>query len=241
MTMQNIPEFSDLSSTCMQEDSCGSLQHTKCNPFHLSSFKKNAISEICQVNAVYFELYEIPGKVLEKYFGECDLSNLSDTYGILYPDCTIPHIPRKHLLFYDLKVLGEHFTSKKSHSQKSCAIMAYWGEQSHFLKVGLVEYFFVHTIVSPRDSSSLVEASTQIEHIFAKVKWYQDHFRPLHYHYPIHLVCTLFEPENKYSFIPVSRVLCRCALSPKVSLTFDYGQDDAIVTSPYFLTHANLL
>ena len=98
---------------------------------------------------------------------ECDLSNLSDTYGILYPDCTIPHIPRKHLLFYDLKVLGEHFTSKKSHSQKLCAVMVYWGEQSHFLKVGLVECLFVHT-----DSSSLVEANTEIEHIFARVKWY---------------------------------------------------------------------
>jgi len=71
MTMQNIPEFSDLSLTCKQEDSCGSLQHRKCNPL---IFQEKCF--LCQVNAVYFELYEISGKVLEKYFGECDLSNL---------------------------------------------------------------------------------------------------------------------------------------------------------------------
>ena len=94
------------------------------------------------------------------------------------------------------------------------------------MKVGLVEY---HSLLS--------DSNKETKHLLAKVKWYQDHFRPFHFHFPLRLVFTLFEPENKYSFIPVSRFLCRCAISPK--LKFDYGNDYAFVVSPYLITHAN--
>lgn len=92
--------------------------------------------------------------------------------------------------------------------------MAHWGDCAHSsnvcpLKVGLVEYFFIHTLHSDDDPER--------KHLFAKVKWYQDHIRPRYFYSPIRLVCTLFESESKYSFIPVSCFLCRCALSPSVT------------------------
>ena len=241
MAVQSIPEFSVLASFCVSEDSCGSLQHTKCDPFHLFSYKKNSVCNISCINACFLDLHQIYGKVVEKYFCDSDLENLTGTYSIIYPSHNIPHIPRKHLLFSNLKVLGEHFLSNISHSQRSSAIMAYWGDspntQVHVypLKVGLVEYFFVHTC-----RMRLSDGTSEVEHLFAKVRWYQDHFRPFHLYYPLRLVCALFESENKHSFIPVSRFLCRCAVSPKVSFTFDYGTDYAVVVSPYFLANANL-
>lgn len=166
--------------------------------------------------------------------------NLNDMYSILYPNHTITHVPRKHFVFSTLRMLGEHFLSINSHSQRSPAIMAYWGcpppnspTGIRPLKIGIVDYFFIHTAVFPNST----EKKT---HLFAEVKWFQEHIRPFHFHQPLRLVCTLFEPENKHSFIPVSRLLCRCAITPKLSLAFDYGVDNAIVVCPYFIAHANL-
>lgn len=135
-------------------------------------------------------------------------------------------------------MLSEHFISVRSLSQRSPVVMAYWGSPSptnhmYPVKIGLVEYYFLH-------SFSLSDSRKETKHLLAKVKWYQDHFRPFHFYFPIHLVCTLFEPENKYSFIPVSRFLCR-SVSPKLSLKFDYGNDYALVVSPYLIIHANIL
>lgn len=188
--------------------------------------------DICHINTDYLDIHKISGKIDEKYFCDSDLDNLSGTYSILYPNNTFPHIHCKHLLFNDLKVLGEQFSSEKSRSQRSSAIMAYWGEPALNtnicpLKVGLVEYFFIHTLCSNN--------GTENEHLFAKVKWHQDHFRPLYLYPPIRLDYILFESESKYSFILISRFLRRAALSPKVSFSFVYGQDYA---SPYFLAHA---
>ena len=229
MTMNNIPEFSDFASLCTQEDG-GSLQHTNCNPYSLSSYKKN---EACYINSECLDLHEPCEKVVEKYFCDSDIESLTQMYNIIFPELSISHVPRKHLLFSDLQVLSEHFISIRSRSQRSPAIMAYWSNPSsrthvHPVKVGLVEYFFFHS-VAVSDSNKLTK------HLLAKVKWYQDHFRPFHFHSPLRLVCTLFESENKYSFIPESRFLCRCA---KLTLKFEYGNDSAFVVSPYLITHA---
>ena len=67
-TLQNIPEFSELTSFCVQEECYSSLQQTKSNPFHLSSYKKNVVCDVCEINANYLDIHEISGKVLEKYF-----------------------------------------------------------------------------------------------------------------------------------------------------------------------------
>ena len=149
-TIQSIPEFSDLATLCLQDDSCGSPNnYTKNNPFSLYSYTKNAVCDYYHINANCTDLHVTPSKILEKYFYESDLANLSDTHNFLYANHTLQHIPRKHLLFNDLKVLGEHYLSIKSQSQRSVAIMAYWGSPATDtnlcpLKVGLVENFFIH-------------------------------------------------------------------------------------------------
>ena len=114
MTIQSIPEFSDLATLYVQDDSCGSLQHTKSNPFSLYSYTKNAVCDYYHINANCTDLHGTSSKILEKYF---DLANLTDTYNFLYPNLTFPHIPRKHLLFNDLKILGEHYLSNPTDRQ----------------------------------------------------------------------------------------------------------------------------
>lgn len=39
--MQGFPEFSDLASLCIHDESSGSMQFTTNNPFSLCAYKKN--------------------------------------------------------------------------------------------------------------------------------------------------------------------------------------------------------
>ena len=41
-----------------------------------------------------------------------------------------------------------------------------------------------------------------------------------------------------YTYLPASRLLCRCAVSPKLFLEFDYGQDYVYVVTPCLLANA---
>ena len=83
----------------------------------------------------------------------------------------------KYEEFSQLVVFGQQFTSLKSRSHKSTAIMAIWPGvtgnildrncTSEDIRVGLIEYFVSHT-------PTINDTSDQI-HILAKIKWYQDH------------------------------------------------------------------
>ena len=234
-----VPELSDLASLCTTNDSSGSLQQTMNNPFSLYCCKKNVVCSYHLINSEYSDLHEMLGKVFEIYFCDSDIEDLAITYSILYPlhDNEIAHIPRKHFAFYSIKVLSEHYLSIKSHSQRSAAVMAFWGDSTinapgFPIKIGIVQYFFNHLPIF------VVNGGRETKHLFAKVQWYQEHIRPHHFNHPVQLVSTLFESGSPYSFIPVSRFLCRCATSPSLSLSFDYGVDNAIAVCPHFIAHA---
>ena len=112
--MNNIPEFSDFAYLCAQEDTGGSLQHTTCNPYSLSSYKKNITCKVCCINSECLDLHEPCGKIVEKYFCDSEVENLTQMYKIIFPEVNLSHVPRKYLLFSDLQVLSEHFISIRS-------------------------------------------------------------------------------------------------------------------------------
>ena len=56
-TIRSIPELSDLATLCLQDDSCGSLQYTKNNPFSLYSYTKNAVCDYYHINANCMDLH----------------------------------------------------------------------------------------------------------------------------------------------------------------------------------------
>lgn len=73
-----VPEFSDLATLCLPDDSNGSLHHTKCNPYSLRSYKKNALCDVTNINPIRTDIHEISSKVAERYFSEDDLQALKD-------------------------------------------------------------------------------------------------------------------------------------------------------------------
>ena len=122
----------------------------------------------------------------------------------------------------------EEYTSSKARSQKSSAIAAKWpgvvgidtrGEAP--LRIAQVTSYIEHKLTK-----------TNKTHMLARVRWYCDHPRRDSLHSSVILCSSVLDPESCASFIPVSRIMCRCALSSSVSMKFDYGVDNVLVAVP---------
>ena len=168
----------------------------------------------------------------EKYFSDNDLSFLRDMYTVLYPTATIVEVSRFYKESKKCIINNEEYISSGSYSNKSKAIAAKWpnivgidtqGEAP--LRIGTVPAFIQHEIL-------LSNSSSPIKHSLAYIKWYGHHPRSGYIHPSMVICSTVFDSESCASFIPVSRIMCRCAVSSPLSLTFDYGVDQVIIAIP---------
>ena len=132
----------------------------------------------------------------------------------------------------------EEYISTKARSDRSCAIAAKWpgvvgidprGEAP--FRIAHVVSFIEHAL-SFTSSDSLTSISKN--HIFARVQWYCDHPRRDFIHSSVILCANVFDCESCACFIPVTRIMCRCAISSPISLRFDYGFDNVLVAVPLF-------
>ena len=168
----------------------------------------------------------------EKCFNDAEMSYLTEMYKLLYPTFDKLNISRFYHEYKKCIINGEEYISLHSRSQRSCAIAAKWrgitgidpyGEAP--VRVGQVISFVVHNVILDSDSSSKM-------HTLARVQWLGDHPCRDHFH-PSLLVCsTVPDNESSASFMPVSRIMCRCALSIPLSITFEFGLDHIYVSVP---------
>ena len=64
--------------------------------------------------------------VCEKYFSEVEQQQLKDMYAALYGLYRIEYIPLYHQRFNQIKIMGDLFTSAKSRTTRSAAVLATW-------------------------------------------------------------------------------------------------------------------
>ena len=170
----------------------------------------------------------------EKFFTEGTKAHLYNTYIKLYSAEQITHIPMLYQEFNQVDIFKQIYTSSKSRCHKSTTIMAIWssltGEivdrsyKMEDVRAGIIEYFVLH--------NSVIQGQKDQPHIFAKVKWFDDHVRKNWFKNSIIVSCTLFSDETEASFLPVSRIMSRCARSEE-TLQLDYGQDKVNVCIPF--------
>ena len=175
--------------------------------------------------------------IKEKFLKDRELHYLSEMYHVLYPTANIAEVPRLYTECKKLMINHEEYISAKARSQRSSTIAAYWpnvlgidtqGEAP--LRIAQVESFIQHTLPETADTVSKT-------HILAKVQWYGDHPRRNSFHSSITLCSTVFDGESSACYIPVSRIMCRCALSSPVTMQFDYGVDNVLVAIPLIKSH----
>lgn len=141
------------------------------------------------------------------------------------------HIAMVHERFYEVKVFNERLRSVNSRGNHSSAICAYWagvggnlmGSQE-YLRVGIVQYFFRHTISIPISSTQ----SKRVPHVFASVHWYRRHWRESWFHHRALVLQPDMDITGPASIIPISRVFSQCALLSK-TVQFDYGEDNVVI------------
>ena len=163
---------------------------------------------------------------------------LQGVYTRLYPepDYEISHLER---FYYESKQIvynGEEFITTQSHSQRSAAIIAHWpgvisideyGEAP--VRVGVLTSVFRHSAII-RENTSMM--STTKAHIFAQVKWLEDHPYRHHLHHSVIISATTHTHESSASFIPLSRIIARCAIAQDVPYTFEFGEDRVCIAIP---------
>ena len=178
---------------------------------------------------------DFPHHYKKKCFNDIEMSYISETYGALYPHSEITSA-RFYTEAKQISINGEHFISMESRSKRSSAILCHWpgvigidksGEAP--VRVGIVTSFLRHSITM-KDAHSASRVST---HVLARVKWLQYHPRQSIFHASAMIVsATVYDNEGPASFVPVSRIISRCALSTNFRYVFDYGEDSVCVAVP---------
>ena len=143
------PEFSVIKELFSIDDYEGSLQQTQVDTHILQQYKNNATCPVEMINASRLDIHNILSAKYERYFNDDEVDNLKLVYNKIYPESIFHHVPKCHFVFSDLEVLGEHYLSFKSRSQRSSTIMARWYDSAGSnltYKIGDIEFFFSHTI-----------------------------------------------------------------------------------------------
>ena len=194
-----------------------------------------------------------PGR--ERFMMDFEREALVQMYSAIYDVENVQHVPLRYVQFRQIRIFEQLYTSSRSRTNCSSAIVAFWPHLSGILtsrqpsvddvRVGVVEYFMLHIPPLKSDmgtsgtSSSCQNVAVEPKkHLLARVKWYQDHPQKFVLGNGIVLSATVTERMSSASFIPVSRIISRCAMF-HTTLQLSYGEDKVCVAIPvkrhYFL------
>ena len=219
----------------LRRDNSGSVGQTSAQDLLIMQQVKEFSCAVANMDAEIKTYQWLVPPIKEKYFGDSELGYLGEMYQVLYPTASTD-ISRLYKECKKITINHMEYISTKARSQKSCAIAARWpgvvgidsrGEAP--LRIGQVTSFIEHTLTFISNSETDSYSKT---HILARVQWYCDHPRRNYLHSSTILCSTVFDHESCAYFIPVSRIMCPCAISSTVSLQFDYGTDNVLVAIP---------
>ena len=155
--------------------------------------------------------------------------------------CDVDHVPLQYTQFHHIRVFEQIYTSTKLRTSRSSAVIAIWpylsgiltsGPSMDHVWVGIIEYFLVHTPTIKLGHSTIQSCEvTKQDHLLAHIKWYQDHPQKYFMGNGIVLSATVPEDSTCSSFMPVSRIISRCAIL-HTKLQLEYGEDKVCIAIP---------
>ena len=180
-----------------------------------------------------------PGR--EKYLPEEARELLTEMYSVLYGLEKVVHVPLRYEQFHSVEVFNEMYTSAGSRTTRSAAIIAAWPSPGGILtsrkpshddiRVGIVQHFLQHTPSVKVSTDERAQTTEKRQHILAKVSWFQDHPQKYLLGNGIILSATVCQTSYSATFIPISRIISRCAIV-KRRLQMSYGEDLLCVAIP---------
>lgn len=150
-------------------------------------------------------------------FTNTEMQYLNSIYKFIYPNVNIVHISPFYTSANKCVIADELFTTQNTR-QKSSMIMAYWPvEDSHSaleLQVGIIKQFLKHKI-----KVVVNDTTKNATHILCRIEWYIKHCQANWYGTSAILCTNITYATCAYSFMPVQRILHRCA----------YGKLDVVI------------
>ena len=136
--------------------------------------------------------------------------------------------------FNRVKLSSKLISSKLAKSDRSSYICANWlGNNLQMdctnYRPGNVIYFLKHKIILKQDEKDIC-----VQSLLAYVGWYKTHEEKNYLHFPITIWSHDIEPLCFASFIPISRILCRCA-QIETNMTFSerpYNNGKVVIIIP---------
>lgn len=205
----------------------------------LLSHERNIFCHPNRICSLKLPCHELIQPVGEKLFTANTRDLLYKVYMILYDPSSIIHIPMKYEEVYQVQAFNKLYSSLKSRSCRSAGIAAFWpGPIGHVIcnhtpveedvRIGVVDYYLQH-VPKLHSIEGVVEEQP---HLFAKVKWFQEHPRKFWIKIGTTIAANLFDQETETSLIPFSRILSTCALVSN-SLSLDFGEDKVTIGIPF--------
>ena len=162
---------------------------------------------IFEAHKVIFPIGEMYHHVLE----EVEMINLKELYKLVLPDFSFPSMSSLCYRFKRAKLGNKLLSSSIAKSDSSSFISAYWYDVNGSIDLnsqrhGRIKYFIKHKLKLQRRTDFFV-----VDALVAYVQWYEHHPEKNHFHQPVTVWRPEFEPLAASSFMPIRRVLCRCA------------------------------
>lgn len=240
--LQTLPDLLDLVEIFQQaKEHRTALPDPVISGFLVFQYEQNLMCPVQQICAIKQSFHHVVAPGYEKYLMDIERQDLREMYCTLYGAENVIHVPLRYIQFHQIKVLEQVYTSTRARTTQSSVILALWPYLSGILnsrlpckqdiRVGIIENFLLHTPKIKKASQDGDSQVSQVAHLIACVKWYQDHPQKFFFGNGIVLSATVTECTSSASFMPVSRILSRCAFI-KTTIQFEYGEDTVCIAIP---------
>ena len=127
-------------------------------------------------------------------------------------------------------MFNEVLTSAESKGNRFSAVCANWAgvggnlaANISIIRVGIIQHFIRHAVRFPSSFGS-----KKVSHLFARVHWFASHSHENWFSHRSLILSPTLTENGPATFLPVSRIRCRCAITEK-KVVFDYGEEKVII------------
>lgn len=155
-------------------------------------------------------------------------------YSIIFKNNKVTHVGQLCRRFFRVKVAGTLYSSKKARTDRNSYICAYWlgGDDKSvntetICRPGCVQYYIKQNVI--------LDYNTSVTMYIANVQWYTTHPEKYYFLSPNTLWYPDYVPPSEASFMPISRMACRCMQGEIPKMNFpdrQYNNGKVIIINP---------
>ena len=174
------------------------------------------------------------GPMTEHALPDEPMEKVKAMYDIIFKNHKVTHVSRLCRRFVRVKLAGTLYSSKKARTDRNSYICAYWlGDDDKSVNTeticrpGCVQYYIKQNVI--------LDYNTSVTMYLANVHWYATHPEKYYFLSPNTLWYPDYVPLSEASFMPISRMACRCMQGEILEMTFPdrpYNNGKVIIINP---------